>query len=131
MRKRPELDALDRALKKKGSNVVLRRMLGAPSNQVPSDVKCKAWITSYRLRDQEEVSKAPQSAQSELLVTISPTSLLKAGWPGGIDPLLHKDQNMPVKGDLVKIGDTFCKIEVVDVSDINGDVVRIDMRVLG
>lgn len=124
--------ALDRALAQDGQTVTLRRIAGAARNPVNIDVECPAFVRSWRLREQPLVGTI---AQFDFVVTISPTPILEAQWPGGTLPMpagLPAPQPwIPRKNDKVVVGGVIRNVEAVDPLAMNGTVVRIEMMTLG
>lgn len=72
--------------------------------------------------------------QTDSLVVISPTDLIRAQWPGGQTPvsgLFVSDPFLPVKGDYVILQGRLRIIEVVGPIYVGPELVRIEMRVIG
>ena len=90
-----ELDALDRALARVGTAVVVRRVVAG----VPSDANCKASVRSFGLKD-DPLRPSSEQAQDEILVIMSPTDLKAAGWPGAAG-----GPSFPQRGDFVAVMD--------------------------
>lgn len=124
--------ALDRALGRDGETITLRRTAGSPRNLVNLDVDCPAFVRSWRLREQPLVGTL---AQFDFVVTISPTPILAAQWPGGTPPMAAGLPAalvwLPRKNDKLIVGGIVRSIEAVDPLAMNGTVVRIEMMTLG
>lgn len=119
------VDDLDAALEEAGETVTLRRVYQG----VNYDVDVLAHVRSYRLRSQSLVAGSEQG-QDELLVITSPTQIAQKGWPayppdGSVEP------NVPRRSDSSVIRGLQRSIETVDAIRIGGEIVRIEMRVLG
>jgi hypothetical protein len=76
--------------------------------------------------------------QTNYLIIISPTDLKKKGWPGAIPATIPtgtvpgKDDSIPEKGtDVLWMRNAKKSISQVDAIYEGGEVVRIEMRVLG
>ncbi len=121
----PELAALDRALARAGETVILRRTTGT-TPQVSFDVECKAMVRGYR--PEELVGGI---TQTDSLVILSPTSIERAQWPGAQSPSAFGDVRVPKKGDKVVIQGRTRNVEAVGPIYVRGELVRIELRVLG
>ncbi len=120
---------LDRALARNGENVTLRRTVGVGNNTVNIDAPVRAFVRSYRLRDE---LIAGDLRVDDLLVTISPTGIAKAQWPGGqTHPSAGEEDDLPVKGDRIIAGGRVRRIDVVATFKVTGKIVRIEMRAVG
>jgi hypothetical protein len=125
--------ALDQALGAAGSEeIILRRVIGMAPNQVTIDVTCIAKVTAATT---EQVEAGIPAASFNII--ISPTQIRGAQWPGGTIPALPPfdvDQSIPRAGTTDKVlmrGLPPKDVTFVDPVLINGEVVRINMRVLG
>ncbi len=113
------IDMLDRQLAKHGEDIVLRRVVDGGAN---IDVICRARVDTL---DNEKISAALRGSDVHLI--ISPTQIIKAGWPDG-----NPAHRVPVEnGDdkIILAGDPPRTIAYVDPQSINGDVVRINLRI--
>lgn len=118
-----EVDALDYALQRAGTNIItLRRIVSGTA----VDLQVRAHVRSYRLRDEAFV-KGSEQAQDELMVIMSPTEINNSTWPG----VNSTGPRYPQRGDFAVIRGRQRAIEVVDPIYIGSDIVRIEMRVLG
>lgn len=127
----PLVDALDRGLARNGEDVVLRRVIGNGSNTTNIDVTCRALVRSFRL---DTVEIAPALAQNILVVILSPTQIRRAQWPGGTapqDPAKFVDPSIPRRLDILVIKDRVRTIESVDPIDVDGEIVRFNIKALG
>ena len=123
--------SLDRSLASAGEDVVLRRVYGQAPNTVNVDLGCRAAVRSYRLR--EEVL-ASAIAQGVLIVTLSPSDIARAQWPGGELPNAVAgvdNPSYPRRGDFVIADEKPRSIQAVDVISVAGEVVRFDMHTVG
>lgn len=122
------IDALDDALKAAGEEVVLRRIVGLLPNIAKVDVKCRAFVRAWRLREEELVSGIDQAV---VLVTLSPSEIARAKWPGGELPVAGVAPSLPRRLDYVIVKNRLRSIQAVEPLFIAGVLVRIDMQVLG
>lgn len=113
-----EIAALDNALARAGSDITLRRVTGTAPSLTNTDVTVRATVRSYQ--PQELVGGI---AQIDSHVIISPTQIVAANWPG--------DGSLPRKLDKMVIAGRVRNIEVVDPIYVGGELVRLEMRVLG
>jgi hypothetical protein len=124
--------ALDGALSATGEDVILRRTVGSAPNQVNIDVMCRARVNA--VTDTQLVAGIPAT---DLNVIISPTQINNAQWPGGSVPALppfNLDQRVPRAGPTDKVlmrGQPPKAVSFSDPKFINGELVRINMRVSG
>ena len=124
--------ALDSALAGYGEDIILRRVVGTAPNQVNIDVTCRARVDAMKV--EEIVAGIPAT---DLNIIISPTQINNAQWPGGQVPLLppfNVDQRVPrINGpDKVLLrGAVPRTVAFCDPKFVNGELVRINMRVTG
>ncbi|MES2030846.1 MAG: hypothetical protein V4477_16825 [Pseudomonadota bacterium] len=124
--------ALDSALAGYGEDIILRRVVGTAPNQANIDVTCRARVDA--MKAEEIVAGLPAT---DLNIIISPTQINNAQWPGGQVPLLppfNVDQRVPrINGpDKVLLrGGAPRTVAFCDPKFINGELVRINMRVTG
>ncbi len=108
---------LDRMLRN-GENVTLSRPVEGSAS---IDVTCRARPDT---QDNDKVSAALRGSDVHLI--ISPTQIIKAGWPDGnpanILPVAYRDT-------VTLAGDPPRTIAFVDPQTINGVVVRINLRI--
>lgn len=121
----PEIAALDRALARAGELIVLRRMTGT-TPQTWFDVKCRALVRGYK--PEELIGSI---TQTDSLVILSPTEIDRAQWPGGVAPTTTTDPRIPKKGDKAVIRGATRNVEAVGPIYVRGELVRIEMRVIG
>ena len=120
---------LDNALAEAGEEITLRRTVGTGNNTVNIDAKVRALIRSYRLRDEQI---AADLRVDDLLVTISPTDIERAQWPGGqMGNAAQGERSLPIKGDRFISGGRVRRIDVVAPFRVDGVIVRIEMRGVG
>lgn len=115
---------LDNALLVAGQVCTLRRTFGT-TNQVNVDVDVLATVRSPNA---EELAAGID--QSHSIVVFSPTPIFEAQWPGG-QPSTQIRPEIPRKGDKFKIDGRFRNIEIVNPISPGGELVRIELRVLG
>ncbi len=120
--------ALDAALEANGEDVVLRRVVGQGTATANIDVKCRALVRTWRLREEQIVAGIDQAV---VLVTISPTPIVNAQWPGGVIPGQTVDPSVPRRNDSLIIAGRLRNIDAVERLAIGGQAVRYDMQVLG
>ena len=123
-----EIDALDRALPRAGEDVILRRAVGA-QNQVFIDVRCKALVRSPTTQELVAGFK-----QTDSVVILSPTEIRRAQWPGGQPPgTVHPElpRGGGASGDKVRLQGRFRNVESVNPIFVAGELVRIELKVLG
>ncbi len=126
------ISALDGALAQAGEDIILRRVIGVAPNQTNIDVTCRARVDAATV--QQIVANIPAT---DFNIIISPTQINNAQWPGGTVPTLppfNVDQRVPRIGGPDKVlmrGQAPKAIAFVDPKFINGELVRIDMRVTG
>ena len=120
--------ALDDALQIAGEDVILRRFVSAGANVVNLDVKCRASVRSWRLREEPIVAGIEQAV---LIVSISPTQIVEAQWPGGSLPGQTVDPSEPRRNDKLIIAGRLRNIDAVERLALGGEPVRYDMQVLG
>lgn len=125
----PAIASLDNALAEAGEDVILRREVSVGNGNVLSlDVKCRAFVRTFRLREEELVSGISQSVD---LVTISPTEIEKKQWPGGQLQGAPVSPSLPRKLDKLKVKGRWRTLDAVDPIAIGAEIVRINMQLLG
>lgn len=124
---RPEIADLDDALADYGTDVVLRRVSGTAPNQTNTDVTVRAAVRSYQPNE-----LVGGINQTDSLVIISPTQIAAAGWPAGESASTTvADPTLPRRLDKMIIAGRARNIEVVDPIYLGGELVRIEIRVIG
>lgn len=124
--------ALDRALSDAGEDIILRRVVGTAPNQMNIDVACRARVDAAT-----ESQVAAGILATDLNIIMSPTQINNAQWPGGTIPALppfNLDQRIPRAGVTDKVlmrGQQPRTVAFVDPKFINGELVRINLRVTG
>lgn len=120
--------ALDGALASYGEDIILRRTVGS----INIDVTCRARVDAATT---EQI--AAGILATGLNIIMSPTQINDAQWPGGTIPLqppFDVDQRVPRAGTLDKVllrGFAPRAVSFVDPKFINGELVRINLRVSG
>lgn len=120
--------ALDDALADDGQDVVLRRVVGQGAGMVNVDVVCRAVVRPYRLREDE---LAGGISQTVLLVSISPTQIATAQWPGGSMPGQTVAPSLPRRNDKMIIDGRLRNVEACVPISIGNVAVRYDLSVTG
>ena len=117
---------LDAALATDGEWVELWRETG--TQKIPFKVRCRA---SVRTLDAKELVGG--LTQDSSRVVISPTEIVRAGWPGPNSSATptNQDRRVPKRGDKAKIAGKLRNIEVVRAKYEDDRLVRIEMDVLG
>lgn len=117
---------LDAALAADGEWIELWRETG--TQKIPFKVRCLAFVRGYAA--QELVGGI---GQTDSKVVISPTEIIRAGWPGRNSSATPTDQDrrVPRKGDAVVIAGRKRAVETAGGIYPGGELVRIEMRVLG
>jgi hypothetical protein len=126
------ISALDGALAIAGEDVRLQRLTG--TQLIPFEVECRAAVRNY---DAKELIGPITQDQSEVI--LSPTEIIRKSWPGpqilkaGSSPQAPttQDRRVPIKGDKVVIAGKPRAIEVSTPKYVDGELVRITLRVLG
>jgi len=126
------IGSLDDALSERGEDIILRRVVGTAPNTANVDVTCRARVDALTT---EQLNAGILA--SDLNVIISPTQINNAQWPGGNIPALppfNVDQRIPREGGPDKVllrGKPVKTVAFCDAKIINGELVRINMRVTG
>jgi len=113
------ISMLDRQLAKHGEDIVLSRQVEGGAS---IDVTCRARPDTL---DNEKISAGLRGSDVHLI--ISPTQIIRAGWPDG-----NPAHRIPVaNGDdkVIMVGEPPRTIAFVDPQTINGVVVRINLRI--
>jgi hypothetical protein len=117
---KPEVAALDAALRRAGTDAVLRRQAGNAPDVTNFDVTVRAAVRNYGV---EELVGGV--AQSDLKAIISPTEILAAGWPVG------QTGTMPRRLDRFVLQGSVSTIEAVNPVFIDNELVRIELQIRG
>jgi hypothetical protein len=117
---------LNAALAADGEWIELWRETG--TQKIPFKVRCRAFVRGYAA--QELVGGI---AQTDSKVIMSPTEILRVGWPGPNSSVTPTDQDrrVPRKGDAAVIAGRKRAVEAAGGIYLGGELVRIEMRVLG
>ena len=97
--------------------------------KIPFKVRCRAFVRGYAA--QELVGGiSPDGFES---VILSPTEIIRSGWPGPNSSATstNQDRRVPRKGDAVVIAGRKRAVEAAGGIYLGGELVRIEMRVLG
>lgn len=119
---------LDAALAEAGQFVTLRRVVSAGAAFANLDVRCRASVRTYRLREEQIVAGVNQAV---LLVTLSPAEIAAAQWPGGSIPNQAVDPSIIRRNDKIVIDGRQRNIDAVVPISIDDEIVRYDLQVLG
>lgn len=106
--------------------MVLRRVVGKGNNTQNIDVSIRAMVRNFRLKEELLIDDLKQAI---LLVTISPTQIANAQWPGGVAPGQAIDPSRPRRTDQLVIKGQVCTIEAVET--IGNPPVRYNIQVRG
>jgi hypothetical protein len=117
---------LNVALATDGEWIELWRETG--TQKIPFKVRCRAFVRGYAA--QELVGAI---AQTDSKIVMSPTEVIRAGWPGANSSATptNQDRRVPRKGDAVVIAGRKRAVEAAGGIYLGGELVRIEMRVLG
>lgn len=118
--------ALDNALAENGECIVLRRRAGLGNSGQNIDVTVRAIVRNFRLK---EVLLVDDLKQAILLVTISPTQIKKAQWPGGGVPGQAIDPSMPRRTDQLQVKGHWYTVDACEA--IGNPPVRYNMQARG
>jgi hypothetical protein len=117
---------LNVALATDGEWIELCRETG--TQKIPFKVRCRAFVRGYAA--QELVGGI---AQTDAKIVMSPTEIVRAGWPGPNSSAMstNQDRRVPRRGDAVVIAGRKRAVEAAGGIYLSGELVRIEMRVLG
>jgi hypothetical protein len=116
---------LDAALATDGEQIVLQRMTLGPGNApIAFSVHCLAFVRGY-----EPNEMVGGITQQDSRVIISPTEIVAAGWTSGKPA--NEDRRVPMKGNKAVIAGKVRNVEAAVGKYVGGELVRIEMRVLG
>ncbi|MCK0198979.1 hypothetical protein MWN34_18940 [Ancylobacter sp. 6x-1] len=119
------LAALDLWLAEFGSPVILRRVTWLDGVAVPADVEMPAMVRGYQPHE-----LTGSTVQGDSSVLLSPTPIIKAGWPG-VPSADGTDVRVPVRGDKLVIAGRVRNIEAAAPIYVAGELVRIELQVSG
>jgi hypothetical protein len=119
---------LDSALAEAGQDVILRRIVGSGTALVNIDVKCRASVRTYRLKEEQIDAGIATAVQ---LVTISPTQINEAQWPGGGLPGQSVSPSIPRRNDKMIIDGRPRNVEAVEPMSVGNQIVRFNLEVVG
>jgi hypothetical protein len=117
---------LDEELARDGQDIRLQRLTG--TQQIPFEVTCRAFVRPVSA--EQLIAGITQDSSN---VVLSPTQIVAAGWPG---PNSSKtpttvDRRVPTNNDKVVIAGKVRQINAVMPVYADGELVRINLRVLG
>lgn len=121
------IDYLDASLARSGEDAILRRVTAG----VTKDVTVRAHVRTYRLN---ALDLANGISFVPLIVIISPTQILAAGWPAGevaAAAPFGVDPSIPKIGDRMIIKGAIKTIKSVNAIKVNGEVVKFQMMTDG
>lgn len=122
--------SLDDGLAQYGEDFVLRRVIGTGANVINVDVTCRGRIDGVTVQEIAAGIKA-----TDLKVIFSPTQINDKKWPGGTVPQLPPfdiDQRVPREStDKAIVRGRPRTVAFSSPYFINGELVRIEMRVTG
>jgi hypothetical protein len=121
-----EVSELDLALAADGEWIELQRLIGA--QLIPIKVRCRAFVRTLDAKDL--VGNIKQDTSE---ATISPTEIIRSGWPGPNSSATptNQDRRVPRSGDKAVIQGKPRNIEVALPIYVDNGLVRIKLRVLG
>ena len=98
------------------------------TQKIPFKVRCRVFVRGYVA--QELIGGI---VQSDSKVILSPTEIIRAGWPGPNSSATptNQDRRVPRKGDAVVIAGRKRAVEAAGGIYLAGELVRIEMRILG
>lgn len=127
-----EIADLNAHLAADGEDIEIWRVTTAGLVQIPLKVTCRAFVRHYSA---EELVGGIQ--QNQVRVTISPSEIIAANWPGPWTPSANEpvqpdtDRRVPRKDDKCLIAGRLRNIEVAMPIYLDNELVRINLRVLG
>src|SRR6266576_3871898 len=105
---------LDDSLQDVGEDADLRRMISGS----PVDVNCRIRVRSYRQQNDPFTPGGSELSQFVYDVIMSPTQIIKAGWPGSVGGI---NPSYPKRGDYLVIQGRQRAIEDVDNIMVGGE----------
>ena len=117
---------LDAALAEDGEWIQIHRLVG--TQQIPIKVDCRAFVRGVSA---EQLAAGVKQDTSNVI--ISSTEIIEKGWPGPNSSATPTttDRRVPKLGDKALIAGKIRQIEVALPIYVDGELVRIDLRVLG
>jgi len=117
---------LDEELARDGQDIKLQRLTG--TQQIPFEAHCRAFVSP--ITAEQLIAGITQDSSN---VILSPTQIIAAGWPG---PNSSKtpttvDRRVPTPNDKVVIAGKVRQISASMPIYVDGELVRINLRVLG
>ncbi len=124
-----EVRELDRTLADDGEWIEIWRQTG--TQLIPVKVDCRASVRGY---DEKELIGGITQDQSRIVM--SPTEIIKSGWPGPEtrplgQPATMQDRRVPHKNDKAVIKGKVRNIEASMPIYVDNELVRINLRILG
>jgi hypothetical protein len=114
--------SLDAALAEDGEDIILRRTVSG----VNTDVTCRAFV---RAVSAEQLMAGVSQDNSNVI--ISPTEIINNGWPGTSTLPDSQDARVPVTTDKLVIAGKSRAIKTAQPIYVAGELVRINIMVLG
>lgn len=116
---------LDRSLETDGQDILLQRLdPSVGGTQIPYSVTCRAFVRGYRANE-----LVGTITQQDSKVILSPTQIIEGGWTSGRPQ--HEDRRVPMNGNRAVIQGKPRRVEEAEGIYVDGELVRIEMRVLG
>lgn len=123
------ISALDRALEEDGEDAILRRVIGTGTNSRNIDAPVLAFVRPVKAED-----IVGAISQGDLAVTISPTDIDAAQWPGGLPETTSAyapDPRIPRVTDKIVVQNRVRDIKFPKPLLVGGELVRIDLVASG
>jgi hypothetical protein len=126
-----DLAQLDRRLARRGETIYLRRTVGT---QNQSYVQCKLPAIIRTLTTEQLIGGI---VQTNYLLLISPTHIIKAQWPGGKTPaatggiIAPSDPRIPLTTDSIYLRGAQKAVQRVAPAFDRNECIRIELTVLG
>lgn len=118
--------ALDQALARAGEDIIIRRTSGAAPNILTYEVTCRAFVRTYRLRQEKLQSGL---SEGDWMVIMSPTEIMATNWPGASPAV--PDPQLPRRGDKAVFHGRERTINAVDPIYMANQLVRIEFSATG
>lgn len=115
-----EIASLDAALAEDGEDVILRRVTSGVNN----DITVRAFVRGV---SPEQLAAGVKQDNSNVIV--SPSEIIEFGWPGTVSDV--SDVRVPTTNDKMVIAGRPRQIEFVAPIYVGGELVRMDIRVIG
>lgn len=117
---------LDDFLRKRGQDVVLRRMqLVGGAQSVAASVTCRAHDRGLGRGYQANQLVGNLTQQDNVLI-MSPSEIIAAGWTSG--RAAGEDQRVPLRGNQVVVAGQVRSVESVNAIYMAGELVRIELQ---